>query len=359
MSQKITFSNVLFCTGSLKTKFLKIADYLIGGFLCRIISPQNVIEVEPQSVKRILVIRPGGLGDAILLIPFLKQVRKIFKDAEIDVIAEKRNKQVFELEQGLTDRIFCYDQFCFLFLFFKLRKISYDLVFDTEQWHNLSAIFSFSTKAKIRIGFDTRSQRSKFYTHLIRYGHKDYEADNFLNLLSPWEKVSKEISLPFLQVEKELKHWAENLLKSKRTAVLCLSAGIGQRIWPKEKFKELKKYLISKNFSVFFIGTKKKAEYNLKQILAILSSAYFYIGSDSGILHLAYFSGIPTISLFGSGIQEKWAPRGERHIAINKKLPCSPCTLFGYTPRCKNVACMKEISVEEVTKILYDRFLIR
>jgi len=44
--------------------------------------------------------------------------------------------------------------------------------------------------------------------------------------------------------------------------------------------------------------------------------------------------GRPTVSLFGSGIAAKWAPRGPRHVVLNKDLHCSPCTRFGYTPPC-------------------------
>jgi ADP-heptose:LPS heptosyltransferase len=57
------------------------------------------------------------------------------------------------------------------------------------------------------------------------------------------------------------------------------------------------------------------------------------------------------LSLFGPGIQKKWAPRGQGHVVINKNLDCSPCTKFGYTPRCKkNAECMKRITVDEVVE---------
>jgi ADP-heptose:LPS heptosyltransferase len=59
--------------------------------------------------------------------------------------------------------------------------------------------------------------------------------------------------------------------------------------------------------------------------------------------------GIKVLALFGPGREEKWAPRGKNCKVINKNLPCSPCTTFGYTPKCKiNAACMGSITVEEV-----------
>ncbi len=58
---------------------------------------------------------------------------------------------------------------------------------------------------------------------------------------------------------------------------------------------------------------------------------------------------VPTVSLFGPGIANKWAPPGEQHIVINHKLPCSPCTRFGTTPPCPiGAKCIQDISVGEV-----------
>ena len=44
-----------------------------------------------------------------------------------------------------------------------------------------------------------------------------------------------------------------------------------------------------------------------------------------------------------------YAPRGEQHIVINHKLPCSPCTRFGTTPPCPiGAKCIEDITVDEV-----------
>ncbi|GBD98130.1 ADP-heptose--LPS heptosyltransferase 2 [bacterium BMS3Abin07] len=87
----------------------------------------------------------------------------------------------------------------------------------------------------------------------------------------------------------------------------------------------------------------------LDEVAYILKKVRLLITADSGLMHIACAVGTPTVSLFGSGIEKKWAPRGEKHVVINKHLACSPCTRFGYTPRCKRgVECLSSISVEEV-----------
>jgi len=73
------------------------------------------------------------------------------------------------------------------------------------------------------------------------------------------------------------------------------------------------------------------------------------ITGDSGVLHIAVGVGTRTVSLFGPGIEKKWAPSGDCHMVLNKGLSCSPCTRFGYTPTCRiGARCLAEITVGEV-----------
>jgi ADP-heptose:LPS heptosyltransferase len=129
------------------------------------------------------------------------------------------------------------------------------------------------------------------------------------------------------------------------------------------------KRLIIGGYKIVMLGTdvdKKEAEKikkyvpdsidltgktNLGETAYILSHSKALITGDSGLMHIAYAVGTPTVTLFGAGIEKKWAPRGNRHVVINKRLDCSPCTRFGYTPRCrKGVECLASISVGEVLR---------
>jgi ADP-heptose:LPS heptosyltransferase len=89
---------------------------------------------------------------------------------------------------------------------------------------------------------------------------------------------------------------------------------------------------------------------SLSETAAVIQKSALLLSGDSGVLHIAVGLGVPTVSLFGPGRAGKWAPRGERHIMINKGgLPCSPCTTFGTTPPCPvAVQCMSHITADEV-----------
>ena len=55
------------------------------------------------------------------------------------------------------------------------------------------------------------------------------------------------------------------------------------------------------------------------RLSALLSLSGLYIGSDSGVSHLAAAVGAPTIAVFGPSDPLVWAPRGNRAIAVRKK----------------------------------------
>jgi ADP-heptose:LPS heptosyltransferase len=256
-------------------------------------------------------------------------------------------------------------------LVLKLRRVRYDVIFDTEQWHNFSAIIACLLGAKFIVGFNTRQSRSKFYTHQADYAQDEYEAYSFLNLLSAFvpHQTKKELAIPFIEISDTSFNFPDSLDKDKKKIALCMSASISERRWPLERLRELIDILLSKGFCVLLIGGKKEislvnsmikdlenknlfnfvGKLKLEQTVALLKSCDIFVGFDSGILHLACGLGLSAISLFGAGIKEKWALRYNRHTVLHKNLSCSPCTVFSYTSHCpKGAECMRLITVDDV-----------
>lgn len=364
-----------------KIKFIKALDRIIGSAVCRTLSlfaargkknPSVPIpEQDHEDIKKILVIRPGGIGDAILFYPLLHHLRRKFPHSQLHILAERRNHGVLDAN-NITDKTFLYDRFLTADLF-KILLSHYDLVIDTEQYHNLSAVVAFLTGAKYRCGFDT-GPRGKLFTHRVSYNQKIYEVYSFLNLFSflTGEEATFDKNVPFYPVEERFLNWARkqiNRFDSRKIAILCSGATAPERRWGPAKYSELAAWLISQDFHVVLIGAGGEREDSLKieeglpperilnlvgktsipQAAAIVSLADIYVSSDTGILHVAYGVGTPTVHLFGPGILEKWAPVGERYVAITKNLPCSPCTKYGYTPPCPyDSKCVHMISVDDI-----------
>lgn len=352
-----------------KLHLLKGLDRILGTLLVHalnlILRPKNN---NIYNISSVLIIRPGGIGDAVLLLPAIQSLKERFPDSEIDILCEKRNAEAFALSYKIN-RIYLYDRGLELF---KCLKNKYDIVIDTEQWHRLSAVVAYLTSAPVRIGFNT-NERAKLFTHKIYYSHEDYEVDSFLRLLSPIsDKITFNASEPFLTVPSESSEKVKPLLSAltdRKIIAIFPGGSITERHWGAERFYELAVLLSTHGYSIAVVGGKEDTlqgekiidripyslnlcgKLSLSETAAVLKKSTLLITGDSGIMHIAYGLGIKTLSLFGPGIEKKWAPIGERHIVINKHLSCSPCTKFGYTPKCKKgIECLKHITPEEVFK---------
>lgn len=341
---------------------LKKLDAVFGQIAVALL-PQPAA-AQPGTVGRMLVIRPGGIGDAVLLIPVLRCLRESYPELRIDILAEARNAAVFGL-CDLVEETLQYDQGDLLRVLFR----SYDVVIDTEQWHRMSAVVARLVRAPVKIGFAT-NQRKRLLTHPVGYSHQAYELDSFLNLVAPLtDQCSRETPVPFLRVPGNARHQTDLLLKGldrRPFVTLFPGASIIERRWPVERFQSLAGQLNSAGYAVVVIGGAEDRQagdcivagrdgVNLAGLTSLHGSAaaidasLLLVSGDSGMLHVAVGLGRPTVSLFGSGIAAKWAPRTRIHAVLNKNLACSPCTRFGDTPPCPIQAqCMTDISVDEV-----------
>ena len=348
---------------------LKKLDQLLGSQAVSLLTTSTGGPA-PSALNAILVIRPGGIGDAVLLIPSLAALRKNFPAARITVLAEQRNASVFDLTNVVSE-VLLYHKPADLFT---ALYGQYDAVVDTEQWHRLSAVVARLVRAPVSIGFGT-NERRKMFSHVVAYSHSDHEMTSFFKLFEPLRiDMPQQVKIPFLNVPEQAASRREELLAPLSGApyvVLFPGATVAEKRWPVEKFSELAFRLNSRGFPVVIIGGRGEVadaariasdgnnlnlagKTTLAETAAIIEHARVVITGDSGVMHLAYGLGRPSVSLFGPSNVQKWAPVGENHIVIQHNLFCSPCSRFGYTPRCpSNVRCMAGISVDEVAEALF------
>jgi len=349
-----------------KIRFLKKIDSLIGPVSVRVVNallkPQKRLS---GKITSILVIRPGGIGDAVLLLPAMKALKGAYPDAVINVLCEKRNAGIFHL-CAEADKISLYDRPSEL-----LSAIagSYDMVIDTEQWYRLSAVIAYLTRAPLRIGFAT-NEREVLFSRPVNYFQDKYEMESFLDLLGdlPEKKNLKEES--FLTLPDKEAGEAEMILgpfSAGKIVALFPGGSIEEKKWPLQKFHHLSRLLVEQGYALVAVGGKSDyrdcchvadgieecinlcGQLTLAGTAAILKRASLLITGDSGIMHIACALGTSTLALFGPGNEKKWSPRGGAHAVIRKSIDCSPCSRFGDTPACKkNRECMNLIGVEEV-----------
>lgn len=361
----------------MKTTLFKLLDTTVGSLLCKILSlicpAASGQESIPCVPKRILIIRPGGIGDMLLLLPTIRALEKHYPDAVIEILCEKRNADVLDIA-NLKHKQLRYDANP-ISLITHLLRTSYDVCLDTEQFHNFSAIFGTISGAPCRIGFKINPRRNPLYTHLINYSPDGSEMQQFLRLLEPLS-ISKNQPDSLYKIkppENELPQINEfiSLHSGSKLIALHPGANVRHKQWTTMRYSELINEMNKhSNFVYVLLGGKKEIEdvklilnssqkkktdildlsgkLNLSQTATAIHSADLLIGPDSGLIHLATALGTPSVALFGPSDHLKWGSCESYSTIVRHALPCSPCFIFGYSKPCKTIACMQNIQSEEV-----------
>ncbi|MDD2337656.1 MAG: glycosyltransferase family 9 protein [Geobacteraceae bacterium] len=350
----------------LKVRFLKQLDRILGN--AAVFFMRKPTPVAVQTPHKILFIRPGGIGDAVFLLRAIRAVKDTYPSCSITVLAEKRNASIFLFNDAVT-RILLYDRMHDLLA---AIRGGFDVVIDTEQWHRLSAVIARLTGAPLLVGFGTNN-RKKLFTHPIPYFQDRHESESFQTLLEPLGISSVELLESLLEIPPQVVAAVEKklaVLAGKPYIVLFPGASISERRWGTVKFRELARRIHAMGFPVVVVGGRDDAlsgndiissdadlnfagKTSLAESAAIIARSRLLVTGDSGLLHIAAELKVPTVSLFGPGIEKKWAPRDDRHIVLNKHLSCSPCTSFGYTPKCRiGARCLALITVEDVERAI-------
>ena len=366
-----------------RIRCLKILDFLIGGILiyfCRLILPGKSESVsylrndKPGDKElKILIIRPGGIGDAVLLIPSINTLNHRLPNSRIDILAEKRNYEIFRICNNIN-KILLYDA-NILNALMEIIRTKYDIVIDTEQWHKLSSVITCISRARVRVGYNT-NKRSEMYSHTVNYRHDIHEIYSFLNLVKALSSEAgnqdfnkKFIEIPDYSRTDNIKQFEEYKNIHVFSVGIFTGATVKERRWGAENFAKVVVKLLEDGIGVILLGGKSEipdsvkikrhldnnsildltAKTSLIETTGIIAGLDLFLSADSGLMHIASGLGIYTVSLFGAGIKPKWAPRGNQNMILDKELPCSPCTKFGYTPSCPiGVKCLSEISIDEV-----------
>lgn len=346
-----------------KINILKALDKTIGWLAVQLAPPAAASTGPPP--QSFLIIRPGGIGDAVLLLPMILALRNAFPESCVTVLAEKRNAGVFDLVDGIS-KVYVYDRPSDLCA---MLSHNYDVVIDTEQWHRLSAVVGRIIRSQMYIGFSTNS-RKRLFSHPVKYHLDEHETQSFIRLMGPFlDREHAEVRVPFLAPLPESLGKVEGLLRplsGARFAAIFPGASIPEKRWGAANFHAVAAGLHLRGYSVVIVGGKTEyalgeaiindvtglnltGKATLSEVAAVIAQSCLLISGDSGILHIGAALGLPTVSLFGPSNPWKWGPVGNCSAILRRELPCSPCSLFGYTPSCRyGVKCMTEITVADV-----------
>jgi ADP-heptose:LPS heptosyltransferase len=329
------------------------------------------MKIDNKKIKKILCIKPRGIGDIILSTIVLENLKAALPNSEIHYLTEEFAKRAVE-NNPYVSKVLTYNKNKFvLSAIRKVRKEKYDLVFDF--WSNpKTAQITFFSGAKYRVGFEKRG-RKYAYNFIGKTGSmgKHASEDNLvlLNVLDI-PIISKKI---IYQTTKEEILFAEDFLNKKFDRSNNLLIGIiPSGGWQSKRCdalkwieicKEIQKNIKAKFIILWGPGDEKDAKIiseglqptpimapksSFGELSALIEKCDLIIANDSGPMHVAAALGKPTLGIFGPTDPQAHRPySGNSSYVIHSELDCIMCTKL-ICPL--NHECMLELPAEKVIR---------
>jgi heptosyltransferase-2 len=297
----------------------------------------------PDSIKNILVLRPDRLGDVILTLPVIRNLKNTYPDAKITYLCTEYTSHILRYYELISD-IIIYDpkkthkNYRGIWQLFKqLERYNFDIAIHLLPKFPL-ALATYIANIKYSIGTGFR-WFSFLYTHRF-YEHRKYnlyhEAEYNLHLLSKLgiddtciPDVYSYFKFP-AEIENAIKKVIVTKFQNKPFIIIHPGSGGSAIDWPIENYSELLKLLNDwGEYAVGITGIFSEREFleplytsgmqfvdfidkfDLNQLSMLLRNARLLISNSTGPLHLAVAMGTPVLGLYpnspGQG-PKRWGP---------------------------------------------------
>jgi heptosyltransferase-2 len=315
-------------------------------------------------VNQLLIVAPNWLGDAVMALPAIADVRRANPSASISVAARPSVRSLFTLVPGIDAQV---GGTATGFTSVLLLPNSFRSAVDAwraripERWgYRADCRGPLLTRA---IALPRRGlHQVEYYRHLV--GELGFPNGPGEPRLDASDAVRAE--------------GAEALGRAgwdRRSPVLAFAPGAaygGAKRWPPEYFAELATALIRDGVTIALLGsvadaaTGREIEAKLANsdvrarmlnliggtdlltLAGVLASSRGLVTNDSGAMHLAAALGVRVTAVFGPTNEQETGPRGDAsypHAVITNQVACRPCMLR----ECPiDHRCMKRIDVDAV-----------
>jgi heptosyltransferase II len=321
---------------------------------------------------RVLVIRYRFIGDTVLAIPALRNLRRAFPQAKIDVLAEPVSGDTL-LHCPYKDEV----------LYFApkskkrpsphptslwqcarmLRARRYDRVYILRRSFS-SAVLPLLAGIPHRVGFATQG-RSFLLQRSTPYPDK-HEVECFLDVL-------RADGIPIIDTHNE--NWSDPQVdarvdaaltgRSRRRVFVCAKSVFALKDWSREGFSAVIDWLVTeRNAEVHFCdspGNKTyydeilrgvspparahchdwSAQLPIRDVNSLLRRMDLAVGIDTGLLHIAASFHVPVVALFGPLDPARWHPWDTAHTILR------PSDLSGPQPLLRLTADQVKAAIDQ------------
>ena len=295
-----------------------------------------------KGLLRILVIRYRFIGDTVLAIPFLRNLRAAFPNAVIDILAEPVSGDTLALCPYKNDLLYYAPRLkgpararsahpttlwgCARLL----RSRRYDRVYILRRSFS-SAVLAVLAGIPYRVGFATEG-RGLLLKRSAPY-REAHEVECFLDLL-------RADTIPVRDTRNE--NWSDPATDARVAArfrpdvrhrvFICAKSVFPLKDWSVEGFAAIVAWLVNeRNCEVHFCDSPSNSAYyqsildaiptplvrpcvdwsrdlSLREVNSLIRQVSLAVGIDTGLLHIAASFHIPVVALFGPLEPWRWHP---------------------------------------------------
>jgi ADP-heptose:LPS heptosyltransferase len=338
---------------------------------------------------RILLLKLDHIGDLVLAMRAMLQIRKAWPDAQMTLVCGPWNVELAR-QLGVFDRIVAYDFFqkssrdaqaataerYSTFTSLDLGE-PFDLAIDMRHDDDTRPLLE-AVDAKFRAGYAARNLKAGLDLE-FPITEQAFRRDpplppthaelRLLVLASAIVEVFGRPQMHPIQSIAELANTDDELPRD-RYIVIATGARKTTRKWPIANFVALCAALAEiRGDEIVVIGDRHDAadgraiaqalpvgrvrdtmgQVPIERLPALLSKASLYIGNDTGPTHIAAKLGVPTICIFsGAADYHVWQPLGANVRTIRVPIGCSPCNLDRQEECPVDVKCLRLIPVGDV-----------
>lgn len=341
-----------------------------------------------RNIDKILLIKPDHIGDAVLSIPAVRMIREKYPNAHITMLCGPWTKSLFDMQPEINEvKTFAFfreqsqhgsrhlekqelDE-----LIHDLRNECYDLTINLRRHEEAKYVASQSSD--ICLSYSSTAEQDHF-SHpvpaLKDIHHVEVKwsmADELKMLVNAADLETRfdtplTIDIQSVMTAKKKMEDIDFFQQEQPLVGIHLGAGHETRQWGYHHFAELADLIIQyTNANVMFLGGKDDEQYNekvislmkknsrtisvagyfnLKEFIYIQGQLDYFIGNNSGPMHVAGIMGTPTLGIFADTFSDQgWGPLGKKSITIKMITECAICDM-GRRNQCPHeMMCLEKL----------------
>jgi ADP-heptose:LPS heptosyltransferase len=334
-----------------------------------------VVSSQSRAPLRILCLRLERIGDLVMTLPALAELRALAPDASIDLVVGSWNHDVAKAISAVN-RVETLDAAWLargsggqgivplLLQARRWRARQYDLAIGFEPDIRSNLLLAASGARRLA-GF-VSGGGGPLLDVALRYDARAHTADNAIALVhAALGRTSPAGIGPELTLPESARLEAARLLSGRAEPIVAVHVSGGRAIkqWPEARFREVARTLIDRRgATILLTGSDADRDQvdavmrelpaahvvdvcgtlDLVTLAAVLDRARMIVTGDTGPMHLAAAVGTPVVAVFGPSDPARYAPRGPLDRVVRIDLPCAPCNRIrrpparcvGHTPDC-------------------------